>query len=370
MSGSMTAGTGGMGSMHPAALMALLQKIRHPMPAPPMAAGPTSVGAPMPPPNAIPPPSPGSFSNEAFAMSGRFGDRIAAHMTPGEIAVPPQVQTPKVKKTLAHAFNQAGVAPEQFVAGSPFASSNPETGAPEFSLWSAILPVLGGIAGSFIPGFGTAAGAALGGAAGGAAGGLIDKQTPLAIALQALGGAAGGYMGAPGQIDPAQLAAKMTAMTPIGTAGLDPAASALAAGTSAQAPGASALASGGGVPIPPAVSFPTGAGQAAQQTGSSSLLASPFSNGSALSNLWQNVKPNLGAGIGAGLGSGLAGGFAPQPPPSGPAMGGGGPKMGPINTNFGQLLGSGASSTPNFFGYDPYAAAAGSGYNFYRPPGT
>jgi hypothetical protein len=105
-----------------------------------------------------------------MAAQGRMGDSMMAHLTPGEVAVPPQVQTPELMRALQQAFGQAGVAPEQFTAGSPFSSTNPQTGAPEFSLWSALLPVLGAAAGSFIPGLGTAAGAALGGAAGGAAG--------------------------------------------------------------------------------------------------------------------------------------------------------------------------------------------------------
>lgn len=42
-------------------------------------------------------------------------------------------------------------------------------------------------------------------------------------------------------------------------------------------------------------------------------------------------------------------------------------KLGPLNTNFNQVRGSGQTSTPNFTGYNPYAAVAGPnpGFNFF-----
>lgn len=52
---------------------------------------------------------------------------------------------------------------------------NPETGLPEFGFWSGLLSVVGGIAGSFIPGVGTAIGAAIGSGVGNLAGGAIDE---------------------------------------------------------------------------------------------------------------------------------------------------------------------------------------------------
>ena len=124
---------------------------------------------------AMPPgaPAPGMNMNpsEAMAMKGRFGDTIIAHLTPGEITIPVQLQSPAVLKAIRDEFHKVGVSPAKFVAGSPQGSHNPATGAQEFSFLGGFLPsilsVLGGVGGSAIaPGVGTAIGAGLGGAAG------------------------------------------------------------------------------------------------------------------------------------------------------------------------------------------------------------
>jgi hypothetical protein len=130
-----------------------------------------------------------------MAKMGRYGDSVLAHMTPGEMAVPPEVQTPQVMHALTNAFRSMGVSPQMFQAGSPNASTNPQTGANEFSILGALLPVLGAIGGSMImPGIGTA----IGGGLGGAAGGMYDKAGGMGTALEALGGAAGGFLGGGG----------------------------------------------------------------------------------------------------------------------------------------------------------------------------
>jgi hypothetical protein len=70
----------------------------------------------------------------------------------------------------------------------------------------------------------------------------------------------------------------------------------------------------------------------------------------------------VGAGLGAGLGQALAPATQKSIVPPGfnqnfPAL----------NTNFGQLNGSGVQPTPTFQNYNPYAAVAGPnpGFSFY-----
>lgn len=58
-----------------------------------------------------------------------------------------------------------------------------------------VLPIVGAIGGSFIPGLGTAAGAALGGAIGGATSGWVQNHNLEGLGMGALTGGAGGYFG-------------------------------------------------------------------------------------------------------------------------------------------------------------------------------
>jgi hypothetical protein len=102
---------------------------------------------------------------------GRFGDTIVAHLTPGEITIPIQLQSPSVLKAIREEFARVKVDPSKFVAGSPTGSHNPQTGAQEFSFLGGFMPsilgLLGGAAGSMVaPGVGTAIGAGLGSGAG------------------------------------------------------------------------------------------------------------------------------------------------------------------------------------------------------------
>src|SRR5262249_5891498 len=76
-----------------------------------------------------------------LAAKGRGGESMMAHMTPGEIAVPPQAQTPEVLASLNRAFAGAGANPTSFQAGNPDQKINPETGLPEFGLFDSILPM-------------------------------------------------------------------------------------------------------------------------------------------------------------------------------------------------------------------------------------
>lgn len=133
------------------------------------------------------------------ASQGQNGDSIVAHMTPGEIAVPPQLQTPQVLAVLNQAFQQNKVDPQQFTAGSPKASVNPQTGMEQFNFLSAFLPAALGIAGSMVapellPAMAPALAGAIGSGAGTAAGGLASGQSPIQAGLSGLGAGAGGYM--------------------------------------------------------------------------------------------------------------------------------------------------------------------------------
>lgn len=143
------------------------------------------------------------YTPQEMAALGRMGDSVVAHMTPGEISVPPQIQSPKVLATLKEAFKKKNVPPQNFVAGSPTESKNPATGAPEFSFWSSFLPIALGIGGSLIaPGIGTELGlgassalmGAVGGGLGTTIGGLATGESPIRAGLSGLGAGAGGYL--------------------------------------------------------------------------------------------------------------------------------------------------------------------------------
>ncbi|CAM6001447.1 unnamed protein product [Sphagnum balticum] len=99
-------------------------------------------------PNTPPDPSKLKLTSAEWAQLGRFGDTIIAHLTPGEIAVPPQVQTPQLMRELDKAFRRAKVSVPQFTAGSPKSSTNPKSGLPEYNWLASVLPLLaaGGLA--------------------------------------------------------------------------------------------------------------------------------------------------------------------------------------------------------------------------------
>ncbi|MEQ8510753.1 MAG: hypothetical protein RIB43_17255 [Rhodospirillaceae bacterium] len=70
-----------------------------------------------------------------LALQGRGGDTELAHLTPGEMIVPPQLQTPEVVRALQQAAHNAGIDMRRYTAGSPASSVNPETGLEEYSLY-------------------------------------------------------------------------------------------------------------------------------------------------------------------------------------------------------------------------------------------
>lgn len=374
---------GGTPQLPPQVLQMLMQRMQGGQGAPPMPppGGPQA----MPPPGQNAPPQPGDVpprmmppgaapqEAQQLAQQGRFGDSLIAHVTPGEVSIPPQVQTPQLMQAIREAFAKFGINPAQFTAGSPATSHNPSTGAPELSFWSAILPVLGAGAGSLIPGVGTAVGAGVGGALGGAAGGVVDHANSQTMLLQALGGGAGGYLG-----------------------GSAAGASGGGAGTSAAAGGAAPATAAGSV-LPGASTVAPAAASTTENAGANALLAAPgnggggmisggsnpfasaplagsgalpaagsggmnIAQGGLMGQLSQAAKPGLYAGLGA-AGAGML-----APPSNASILPAGFNKpLPPLNPNFGQLNGSGQANRPTFQGYNPYQSVSGpnAGYNFF-----
>lgn len=361
--------------------------------APQMPGGPmASPAAQMPSQQQTPAPMPGGMSNKfgAMAQKGRFGDTQMAHMTPGEIAVPPQVQTPQVLATLQQAFKGVGADVRQFAAGSPFAAHNPDTGQQEFSIWSAILPVAGAVlgalaggvgagpgaaagsaagaatdaaattaateaasagagaaAGTAAGGIGASGGAAIGGALGGAAGGAIDHTGPLGMLAGAAGGGLGGYLGMGGGLDSLLGLGGSTAAT-------GPTANAISSGTTLGAPAGDAGQA--------AMAARVAAGDSPAMMTAGALPAAAASSPAQLS-MMQLLKGGMAAGTGAGMGQSLGGalqtqGSKPNTPP------GFNQPLGPVNPGL-MIGGRPAVSTPNFTGYNPYTSVTGSPYRFY-----
>lgn len=175
-------------------------------PGAPPGAGAPSPGMGGPPPAMAPQGAPQAapqrrYTPQEMAALGRYGDKVIAHLTPGEIEVPPQVQTPKLLVELRKAFTKAGVSPAQFTAGSPQSSTNPQTGVPEYNFLSALMPMLAGGAASIfapelLPGMSPWLAGALGGAAAGGLGSSLTGGNFLNGAM--LGGLSGGLGGAAG----------------------------------------------------------------------------------------------------------------------------------------------------------------------------
>ena len=98
-----------------------------------------------------------------LAKFGRFEDAYIVHAAEGETVVPVQVldANPALKDMLFTQMRDMGLEPEQYIVGNEMNSINPATGQPEFffkKLWKGVknvlkvaAPVLGAIAGSFIP---------------------------------------------------------------------------------------------------------------------------------------------------------------------------------------------------------------------------
>ena len=310
------------------------------------------------------------------AAMGRFGDSIMAHLTPGEITIPIQLQSPAVLKAIREEFKKVGVDPSKFVAGSPTGSRNPQTGAQEFALLGGMLPsilgLVGGLAGSAVaPGVGTAIGAGLGSAAGEAASGGTPTQDLITGAGGALGSAAGPAVGAKlggmvgsGAAGAAGGAAANAAGSAAGQAATGAATSGLGSAAGNAAGGAASGALGGGAGF--------GAGQAA-----GGLAASPL--GGAAAAPAATAAPGLlgqlmssrtiGGGVGAAFGSAEAGPIMGKQ--TSPWTNNANQPLGAPNPNFNQALGNQNASRVGFQNYDPVKMAQqGGGYDFYSPTGN
>lgn len=66
---------------------------------------------------------------EELAAKGQGSDTEVAHVTPGEMVVPPQAQTPAVQQSMM----QAGYDPAKYTVGSPLSRVNDQTGMPMFN---------------------------------------------------------------------------------------------------------------------------------------------------------------------------------------------------------------------------------------------
>lgn len=100
---------------------------------------------------------------DLLAKFGRFEDTYIVHAAEGETVVPLEVlnSNPALKNMLFNQMRDMGLEPEQYIVGNELNSINPVTGQPEFflkKLWKGVkkvlkaaAPVIGAIAGSFIP---------------------------------------------------------------------------------------------------------------------------------------------------------------------------------------------------------------------------
>lgn len=98
-----------------------------------------------------------------LAKFGRFEDTYIVHAAEGETVVPMEVfeKNPALKEMLFSQMRDMGIEPERYIVGNELNSLNPVTGQPEFflkKLWKGVkkvlkvaAPVIGAVAGSFIP---------------------------------------------------------------------------------------------------------------------------------------------------------------------------------------------------------------------------
>ena len=130
-----------------------------------------------------------------IAAAGRGPDTTLAHLTPGEVVLPPEMmESPSFETAVENRFRELDLNPEQYVVGMGIASLNPDTGLEEFGFFKKlgksikklakkIAPIAGPLA-NFIPGVGPIVAGAIG-AATNVVGGKGLKG--------ALSGALGGY---------------------------------------------------------------------------------------------------------------------------------------------------------------------------------
>jgi len=139
-----------------------------------------------------------------LAQHGRGNDTMIAHVTPGEMMVPPEMMArhPALQKQLYQAYLDEGMDPRQFKVGSGITSLNPTTGRPEFGFFKKLIKAAAPVVGYMVAGpVGAAIGGGLAGASdgGGWKGGLKGAAIGYGAASLASGGAFGeGIAGASG----------------------------------------------------------------------------------------------------------------------------------------------------------------------------
>jgi hypothetical protein len=121
-----------------------------------------------------------------LAQYGRGNDSMMAHVTPGEMMVPPEMMArhPDLQKKLYQAYIEEGFDPRQFKVGSGITSLNPVTGKPEYGFFKKLFKLAAPVIGY-----------ALGGPMGAAIGGGLAGATSGGGIKGALKGAALGYVG-------------------------------------------------------------------------------------------------------------------------------------------------------------------------------
>jgi len=112
-------------------------------------------------------------ATDKLAKMGRKGDVYIAHLSEGETVVPLGVfdKNPEAKELLFKSIRELGLEPEQFVVGNELNSINPETGLPEFGVFSfvkrlikKVAPIVGTVVGYMYGGpMGATIGRTLGG---------------------------------------------------------------------------------------------------------------------------------------------------------------------------------------------------------------
>lgn len=242
---------------------------------------------------------------EKLAEFGRYGDVYIVHAAEGETMVPLEVleANPKLKAMLFAQMREMDLEPEQYVVGNELNSRNPVTGQPEFffkKLFSGVknvlkkaAPVIGAVAGSFIPGIGPILGPALGSFAASKLAGYSTQNALLGAALS--GGA--GYMLSGSQ---AALAGGIGSGNTLG--------SSLMQGYGLTGQGISGLlpqfsSNISAAPLatsPTAVGVPGAAAEAARVTGTSAGLGGLGNMGASLLG-WAKENPGLALAVGSGL---------------------------------------------------------------------
>lgn len=303
------------------------------------------------------------FTPQELAGLGRMGDTTVAHLTPGEVAVPPQVQTPKVMSAIDSAFKAKHVDPRAFVAGSPQSSVNPKTGMPEYNFWSSFLPIAMGLGGGLIAG---PIGAGIGDSLGGVMTGNSLGSSLMGGALTGLGDWGGGAV----QNAMTGNASNIMGANGLGSSGAAPTSDLAGGGGGASgASGASAPQIDAGIPAS-STQLPAAATPAPASSGMSGIFGTPGANLNALSqgNMPSNVNTGnlVGAAAGGGLGALLANSNTSATSSQLPSY----MTQPYLNSNqlpsWQQMVGTGnyKGATPNFTGYNPatnYPAA----FNFY-----